>query len=197
MRASKIAEASFPTPYGNFRLFAFENPDKSDSALALVLGNPTGGEAPLVRIHSQCLTGDVFSSRRCDCGEQLEFAHKAIGEAGAGILIYQLQEGRGIGLMNKLLAYELQDDGHDTVTANHELGFEADHRDYSLCVEILRYFGVSRLRLMSNNPRKFEALQEAGITIVERMPIEIAPTGETQRYLRTKKAKLGHMLSTV
>jgi GTP cyclohydrolase II len=197
MRASKIAEASFPTPHGNFRLFAFEYPDKSDSALALVLGNIQDGEAPLVRIHSQCLTGDVFGSRRCDCGEQLEFAHKAIGEAGCGILIYQLQEGRGIGLMNKLLAYELQDDGHDTVTANHELGFEADHRDYALCVEILRHFGVSRLRLMSNNPRKFEALQEAGITIVERIPIEIAPTGETQRYLRNKKAKLGHMLSSV
>jgi len=198
MRASKIAEATFPTPHGNFRLFAFENEDKSDSALALVLGDPRAAEAPLVRIHSQCLTGDVFGSRRCDCGEQLEFAHQAIGHAGVGILIYQLQEGRGIGLMNKLLAYQLQDeDGLDTVQANHQLGFEADHRNYALCIEILRTFGVSRLRLMSNNPRKFEALQEAGITIVERMPIEIAPTGETQRYLRTKKAKLGHMLSTV
>jgi 3,4-dihydroxy 2-butanone 4-phosphate synthase/GTP cyclohydrolase II len=198
MRASKIAEATFPTPHGNFRLFAFENEDKSDSALALVLGDPKTGEAPLVRIHSQCLTGDVFGSRRCDCGDQLEFAHQAIGKAGVGILIYQLQEGRGIGLMNKLLAYQLQDqDGLDTVQANHELGFEADHRNYALCIEILRSFGVSRLRLMSNNPRKFEALQEAGITIVERMPIEIAPTGDTQRYLRTKKAKLGHMLSTV
>jgi len=198
MRASKIAEATFPTPHGNFRLFAFENEDKSDSALALVLGDLGTGEAPLVRIHSQCLTGDVFGSRRCDCGDQLEFAHQAIGQAGVGILIYQLQEGRGIGLMNKLLAYQLQDqDGLDTVQANHELGFEADHRNYTLCIEILRSFGVSRLRLMSNNPRKFDALQEAGITIVERMPIEIAPTGDTQRYLRTKKAKLGHMLSTV
>jgi len=198
MRAAKIAEANFPTHYGNFRICAFEYEDKSDSALALVLGNPAAaGEAPLVRIHSQCLTGDVFGSGRCDCGDQLEFAHKAIGEAGAGILIYQLQEGRGIGLMNKLLAYELQDAGHDTVEANQQLGFEADHRNYALCIEILRYFGISRLRLLSNNPRKFEALQEAGITIVERMPIEIAPTGDTQRYLRTKKAKLGHMLSTV
>jgi 3,4-dihydroxy 2-butanone 4-phosphate synthase / GTP cyclohydrolase II len=198
MRASKIAEATFPTPHGNFRLFAFENEDKSDNALALVLGNPESIDAPLVRIHSQCLTGDVFGSRRCDCGDQLEFAHQAIGQAGVGILIYQLQEGRGIGLMNKLLAYQLQDeDGLDTVQANHQLGFEADHRNYALCIEILRSFGVSRLRLMSNNPRKFEALQEAGITIVERMPIEIAPTGDTQRYLRTKKAKLGHMLSTV
>jgi len=197
MQATKIAEASFPTPYGNFRIFAFEYEDKSDSALALVLGDPAATESLLVRIHSQCLTGEVFASGRCDCSDQLEFAHKAIGQAGAGILIYQLQEGRGIGLMNKLLAYQLQDAGHDTVEANHQLGFEADHRNYALCVEILRYFGVSRLRLMSNNPRKFEALQEAGITIVERMPIEIAPTDDTQRYLLTKKAKLGHMLSTV
>jgi GTP cyclohydrolase II len=125
-------------------------------------------------------------------------AQKAIGEAPCGILIYQLQEGRGIGLMNKLMAYELQDGGqHDTVTANHQLGFEADHRNYALCVDILRHFGAGRIRLMSNNPRKFEALQEAGIVVAERVPIEIAPTDETQRYLLTKKAKLGHMLSTI
>jgi GTP cyclohydrolase II len=197
MRASKIAEANFPTPHGNFRIFGFEDENKTDSALALVLAAPSSVDAPLVRIHSQCLTGDVFGSRRCDCGEQLEFAHQKIGEASVGILIYQLQEGRGIGLMNKLLAYELQDAGRDTVEANHQLGFEADHRDYALCVEILRHFDVSQVRLMSNNPRKFEALQEAGIKIVERMPIEIAPTDDTQHYLRTKKAKLGHMLSTV
>ena len=161
------------------------------------MGNPAKTESPLVRIHSQCLTGDVFASCRCDCGAQLAMAQKAIAEAGVGLLIYQLQEGRGIGLMNKLMAYQLQDTGHDTVTANEELGFEADHRNYALCVEILRHFGVSRIRLMSNNPRKIEALEEAGITVAERVPIEIAATDETQRYLLTKKAKLGHMLSTV
>jgi GTP cyclohydrolase II len=120
-----------------------------------------------------------------------------IAEAGTGILIYQLQEGRGIGLMNKLMAYELQDSGHDTVTANHELGFEADHRDYNLCIEILQHFGIDRIRLMSNNPRKFEAVQNAGIQIVERVPIEIAATDETRRYLETKKSKLGHLFSAV
>jgi GTP cyclohydrolase II len=198
MNTVKVAEAAFPTEFGDFRICGFELADKSDSAVALVKGNPEAGETPLVRIHSQCLTGDVFASGRCDCGAQLAMAQKAIGESAYGILIYQLQEGRGIGLMNKLMAYELQDGGqHDTVTANHQLGFEADHRNYALCVDILRHFGVGRIRLMSNNPRKFEALQEAGIEIAERIPIEIAPTDETQRYLLTKKAKLGHMLSTL
>ena len=198
MNTVKVAEAAFPTEFGDFRIYGFELADKSDSAVALVKGKPEAGETPLVRIHSQCLTGDVFGSGRCDCGAQLAMAQKAIGESAYGILIYQLQEGRGIGLMNKLMAYELQDGGqHDTVTANHQLGFEADHRNYAVCVDILRHFGVGRIRLMSNNPRKFEALQEAGIEIAERVPIEIAPTDETQRYLLTKKAKLGHMLSTL
>jgi GTP cyclohydrolase II len=197
MKTIKIAEASFPTEYGDFRIYGFESGDKSDSAVVLVKEKPAEVEAPLVRIHSQCLTGDVFGSARCDCGAQLEMAQKAIAEAGCGILIYQLQEGRGIGLMNKLMAYELQDDGHDTVEANYHLGFEADHRNYALCADILRYFGVNRIRLMSNNPRKLQALQDAGIAIAERIPIEIAPTDDTQRYLLTKKAKLGHMLSTV
>jgi 3,4-dihydroxy 2-butanone 4-phosphate synthase/GTP cyclohydrolase II len=139
----------------------------------------------------------VFGSGRCDCGDQLHFALKTIAERGTGILIYQLQEGRGIGLMNKLLAYELQDSGHDTVEANHHLGFEADHRNYAICAEVLHYFGVSRVRLMSNNPRKFEALQAAGIQVAERVPIEIAPSERTENYLKTKKAKLGHMLKMV
>jgi GTP cyclohydrolase II len=197
MKTVKIAEAAFPTEFGEFRIYGFESDDKSDSAVVLLRGNLEPADTPLVRIHSQCLTGDVFGSSRCDCGAQLAVAEKAIGEASSGILIYHLQEGRGIGLMNKLMAYELQDAGHDTVTANHQLGFEADHRNYALCIDVLRYFGVQRIRLMSNNPRKLEALEDAGISIAERVPIEIAPTDETQRYLLTKKAKLGHMLSTV
>ena len=197
MNTVKVAEAAFPTEFGDFRIFGFEASDKSDGAVALVMGNPAELESALVRIHSQCLTGDVFASSRCDCGAQLAVAQAAIAEAGAGILIYQLQEGRGIGLMNKLMAYELQDAGHNTVTANHELGFEADHRNYALCIEILRHFGVRRVRLMSNNPRKIQALEEAGIAVAERVPIEIAPTDATQHYLQTKKEKLGHMLSKV
>lgn len=198
MNTVKVAEAAFPTEFGDFRIYGFESKDKSDSAVVLVKGEPAKAESTLVRIHSQCLTGDVFGSSRCDCGPQLAIAEKAIGESDSGILIYQLQEGRGIGLMNKLMAYELQDGGdHDTVTANHQLGFEADHRNYVLCVDVLRYFGVNRVRLMSNNPQKFKALEEAGIVVSARVPIEIAPTDETQRYLLTKKAKLGHMLSTI
>jgi len=198
MNANNIGEAAFPTKYGAFRIFfGFETEDKSDVVLALVMGTPASTEAPLVRIHSQCLTGDVFKSSRCDCGEQLELAQKSIAEAGNGILIYQLQEGRGIGLLNKLKAYQLQDGGMDTVQANHHLGFEADHRNYALCAEVLRYFAVTRLRLMTNNPRKVEAVQDAGITVVERVGIEIPSTDDTQKYLLTKKNKLGHLLSTV
>ena len=200
MKAVKVAETSLPTEFGTFRIFGFESEDKSDNVLALVMSNSvTSAEdaPPLVRIHSQCLTGDVFGSGRCDCGDQLHFALKTIADHGAGILIYQLQEGRGIGLMNKLQAYELQDSGHDTVEANQHLGFEADHRNYELCAEVLRHFAVSRVRLMSNNPRKFEALQAAGIQVAERVPIEIAPSARTENYLKTKKAKLGHMLEMV
>jgi len=200
MSMVKVADAAFPTEFGNFRIFGFESHSKdgkSDSAVALVMGKPAEAESPLVRIHSQCLTGDVFRSSRCDCGAQLQMAQKAIAESGAGVLIYHLQEGRGIGLMNKLMAYELQDSGHDTVTANQELGFEPDHRHYALCIEILRHFGIQRLRLMSNNPQKLKAVEDAGIVISERVPIEIAPTDESQRYLLTKKSKLGHILSTV
>jgi 3,4-dihydroxy 2-butanone 4-phosphate synthase / GTP cyclohydrolase II len=196
MNVSQV-EAAFPTEYGNFRIFGFETEAKTDGAIALVMGNLAEEKVPLVRIHSQCLTGDVFASSRCDCGEQLRLAQRTIADAGVGILIYQLQEGRGIGLMNKLLAYQLQDTGHDTVSANHELGFEADHRNYALCVEILHRLGVSQIRLMSNNPRKFEALADAGIQIVERVPIEIPPTDDTRKYLLTKKSKLGHLFSAV
>src|SRR5262245_2179706 len=183
MPAVKVAEPRFPTRFGVFTLFAFQSEDKLEIMLALIMGAPGSEEAPLARIHSQCLTGDVFHSSRCDCGDQLEFAQEKIASAGSGILIYQLQEGRGIGLVNKLLAYQLQDSGLDTVEANQHLGFEADQRDYDLAVGILRYFGISRVRFMSNNPQKIEALERAGITVTERVPIEIPPTNDTARYL--------------
>lgn len=198
MNVSNLGEAAFPTKYGAFRIFfGFESEDHSDEVLALVMGSPATSDAPLVRIHSQCLTGDVFKSSRCDCGQQLELSQKTIAEEGNGILIYQLQEGRGIGLVNKLRAYQLQDGGMDTVQANHHLGFEADLRNYALCVEVLRHFGVTRLRLMTNNPGKVGALQEAGIEVVQRISIEIPSTDDTQKYLLAKKNKLGHLLSTV
>ncbi|HEY2382264.1 MAG TPA: GTP cyclohydrolase II [Terriglobia bacterium] len=196
--ATKVAETGLPTEdYGTFRLFGFESSDKSESVVALVRGDLAAEKTPLVRIHSQCLTGDVFGSGRCDCGAQLHLALEKIAKCETGILIYQLQEGRGIGLMNKLLAYELQDSGHDTVEANRHLGFEADQRNYDLCAEVLRSFAVTGVRLMSNNPRKIEALEHAGIHVVERVPIEIQPSDSTKVYLQTKKAKLGHLLSKV
>ena len=197
LEVTKVAETRLPTPFGIFKLFGFESQDKSEEVLALIMGEPAADDAALVRIHSQCLTGDVFGSERCDCGEQLHFALDAIGQRGSGIVIYQLQEGRGIGLMNKLLAYQLQDSGHDTVEANHHLGFEADHRNYDLCAAVLSHFRISRLRLMTNNPQKFDAVASAGIQVVERIPIEIAPSDSTKKYLKTKKAKLGHLLSQV
>ena len=197
MKVTKVAETRLPTPFGTFKLFGFESEDKSEDVLALVMGEPNLDEATLVRIHSQCLTGDVFGSERCDCGDQLHFALDTIGQRGAGIVIYQLQEGRGIGLMNKLLAYELQDSGHDTVEANHHLGFEADQRNYDLCAAVLGHFRISRVQLMTNNPQKTDALAAAGIQVVERIPIEIPPSDSTKKYLKTKKAKLGHLLSKV
>ncbi|PYS17180.1 MAG: GTP cyclohydrolase II [Acidobacteria bacterium] len=197
MKTTKVAETSLPTPLGTFRLFGFQSEPKTENVLALVMGKPNPDEAALVRIHSQCLTGDVFGSERCDCGDQLHFALSMIAESGSGLLVYQLQEGRGIGLMNKLLAYELQDSGHDTVEANEHLGFEADHRNYDLCAGVLRHFGITRVRLMTNNPQKFDALEAAGIHVVERVPIEIPPSDGTKEYLKTKKAKLGHLLSNV
>jgi GTP cyclohydrolase II len=197
MKATKVAETSLPTPFGTFRLFGFESADKSESVIALVMGTIGADDPVLLRIHSQCLTGDVFGSGRCDCGDQLHFALETIADRGTGILIYQLQEGRGIGLMNKLLAYELQDSGHDTVEANQHLGFEADHRNYDLCAEVLRQLGVSQVRLMSNNPHKFDSLEAASIRVAERVPIEIAPSDGTEKYLKTKKAKLGHLLNNV
>jgi 3,4-dihydroxy 2-butanone 4-phosphate synthase / GTP cyclohydrolase II len=195
---TKVAETTLPTEeYGTFRLLGFESSDKSEGVVALVRGDLGAEPVPLVRIHSQCLTGDVFGSSRCDCGAQLNLALEKIASHGAGVLIYQLQEGRGIGLMNKLLAYALQDSGQDTVEANHHLGFEADQRNYAVCADVLRTLSVAAVRLMSNNPKKIEALERAGIRVVERVPIEIAPSDSTKNYLQTKKAKLGHLLSKV
>jgi GTP cyclohydrolase II len=194
-----MASADFPTRWGKFRIFGFEGelgPDqRPETALALVMGDVLSG-SPLVRIHSQCLTGDVFGSLRCDCRQQLEMALALIGQEGAGVLIYEQQEGRGIGLMAKLQAYELQDEGLDTVEANERLGFKADHREFALPAEVLRTLGISRVRLLSNNPDKVAALERAGITVTERVPCEVAPNRHAEDYLKTKKEKLGHLFTS-
>ena len=198
----QVASADFPTRWGQFRIFGFEgtladarNASKKEEAVALVMGNVRDA-APLVRIHSQCLTGDVFGSLRCDCRDQLEMALSLISEAGTGILIYEQQEGRGIGLMAKLQAYELQDSGLDTVEANEKLGFKADHREFALPAEILKALGVTRVRLLSNNPDKVAALERGGVKVVERVPCEVAPTEHAEEYLKTKKEKLGHLFTS-
>ena len=191
----RVAEADFPSRFGQFRIFGFEGRYASgvEEAVVLRLGDLTG-DPPLVRIHSQCLTGDVFHSLRCDCRAQLELALYKIGEEGRGLLIYEHQEGRGIGLMNKLRAYELQDHGADTIEANVQLGFEADLRLYELPGSILAHFGVREVRLMSNNPDKINALERAGVRVVERVPCIVPPSATTEDYLRTKKEKMGHLL---
>lgn len=193
----KIAEADFPSRFGRFRIFGFKGwkvNGEMEEAVALKLGTVTPESGvPLVRIHSQCLTGDVFHSLRCDCRAQLELALDQIVAEGRGLLIYENQEGRGIGLMNKLRAYELQDNGLDTVEANERLGFEADLRDYAIPAAILKWFGVGQVRLLSNNPDKIAALEAAGIEVVERAPIIAPPLETTAEYLRTKKEKLGHL----
>ena len=205
MPIQKIAEADFPTRWGHFRILGFEgwmpgtpatgSPDgrerRKEEAVALVMGDILA-QPPLVRIHSQCLTGDVFHSMRCDCRQQLELALTKIAELGCGILIYEEQEGRGIGLMAKLQAYALQDQGLDTVEANEELGYEADCRGYHMPVEILKALGVRRLRLLSNNPEKVEAVQAAGIEVVERVPADVEAYESNAKYLQTKREKMGH-----
>jgi len=193
---NKVAEAEFPSRFGQFRIYGFEalRPSGTEEALALKAGDLSPAQGPpLVRIHSQCLTGDVFHSLRCDCRSQLELALDQIVAEGRGLLIYEHQEGRGIGLLNKLRAYELQDEGLDTVQANEQLGFKADLRDYALPAAVLRYFNVSQVRLLSNNPDKVAALEEAGIKVVERAPIIAPPLATTAEYLRTKRDKMGHL----
>jgi GTP cyclohydrolase II len=195
-RLTKVAEATFPTRFGLFRIYGFEyhSQGRMEEAVVLSMGDLDAEPPPLVRIHSECLTGDVFHSLRCDCRSQLELSLNLMSEENRGLLIYEHQEGRGIGLMNKLRAYELQDAGADTVEANEKLGFQADLRNYELPTAILGFFNVRRVRLLSNNPDKIRALETAGIEVVERVPCEIAPIDSTQAYLRTKREKLGHLL---
>ncbi len=205
----KVADADFPTRWGHFRILGFEgvtdNPEpcndaipapatRIESAVALVMGDIYSAP-PIVRIHSQCLTGDVFHSLRCDCRQQLELALTAISEAGVGILLYEQQEGRGIGLMGKLRAYELQDQGLDTIEANLQLGYKADCREFELPGEILKQLGLTQVRLMTNNPEKVEALQLAGVEVVERISAEVPSEPTNERYLQTKREKMGHLVS--
>ena len=194
----KIAEADFPTRWGAFRILGFEgvNGTEIEGLVALVMGD-IHSAPPLVRIHSQCLTGDVFGSLRCDCRLQLELALKQISEAGAGILLYEQQEGRGIGLMAKLRAYELQDQGMDTVEANVKLGFAADCREYELPAKVLQQLGVKSVRLITNNPEKVAAMEQAGIAVAERVSAEVAPQETFAAYLKTKQEKMGHLLEMV
>jgi GTP cyclohydrolase II len=212
----KVADADFPTRWGHFRILGFEgivaNPEpcndsipapatRIESAVALIMGDihapAADGEPapPIVRIHSQCLTGDVFHSLRCDCRQQLELALATIADAGAGILLYENQEGRGIGLMAKLQAYELQDQGLDTIEANLELGYKADCREYELPAEVLKLLGVNSVRLMTNNPAKVEALELVGIKVAERISADVPPEPSSARYLQTKREKMGHLVS--
>src|SRR5882762_3851006 len=187
---TKVAEANFPSRFGHFRIYGFQGmySDQIEECVVLRMGDVSATEdPPLVRIHSQCLTGDVLHSLRCDCRSQLELSLNLIAEEGRGLLIYEHQEGRGIGLLNKLRAYELQDGGADTVEANERLGFAADLRNYEMPAEILLYFDVKQLRLLSNNPDKIAALERAGIQVVERIPCIVAPHESTAGYLRTKK----------
>ena len=213
----KVAEANFPTRWGQFRIYGFEGEFETppagarsakgngasgnghsgtakEEAVALVMGD-IHSAPPLVRIHSQCLTGDVFHSMRCDCRQQLELALSMITQAGAGVLIYEQQEGRGIGLMAKLQAYELQDRGLDTVEANVQLGYDNDYRAYKLPAEMLRQLGVREVRLISNNPEKVAALENAGIKVVERVSAEVEPYQDSENYMRTKKEKMGHLFT--
>jgi 3,4-dihydroxy 2-butanone 4-phosphate synthase/GTP cyclohydrolase II len=195
----RIASTRMPTRWGGFEVIGYERDisngtQRVETALAIVLGDLTES-APLVRVHSQCFTGEILGSLRCDCGDQLTMAMQAIAEEGRGVVIYEYQEGRGIGLMAKLQAYELQDVGIDTVEANHALGFKADCRDFSLAAAILHDLGITRVRLLTNNPRKARALSHAGIEIVARIPCEAAATRHSISYLRTKKEKMGHALT--
>jgi GTP cyclohydrolase II len=192
-----VARAELPTRYGRFRIFGFEGTGPQEEAVAVVRGNLQGPVPPLVRVHSQCLTGDVLNSLRCDCRAQLELSLKKIGKARSGILLYLPQEGRGIGLMNKLRAYELQDGGMDTVEANVSLGFAADAREYDFPAKILKRLGVRKIRLLSNNPDKVKKIESAGVGVVEMVPCQPRISKISRTYLQTKKSKMGHVLQGI
>ncbi len=193
----RVATADLPTEHGAFRIFAYQSQIDEETHVALVRGDIGDGENVLVRVHSKCLTGDVFHSARCDCGDQLEAAMSRIAEENRGVLLYLNQEGRGIGLANKIKAYELQDEGFDTVEANERLGFKPDQRDYGIGAQILTDIGIKTMRLLTNNPRKFVGLQGYGLSVSESVPLEIPASDHTRRYLKAKKDKLGHKLSSV
>ncbi len=189
-----LVSTRLPTSYGEFILHGYENPQDHAAHLALVYGELTQTPAPLVRVHSECLTGDLFGSLRCDCGQQLEGALRTIQQAGCGVLIYLRQEGRGIGLINKMRAYNLQDQGLDTVEANLHLGFAADQRDYGVAIAILEQLKVASIRLLTNNPDKLSGFADSSIKVVERVPLQVDPSVENIDYLRTKRDRLGHLL---
>ncbi len=191
----RIAESSLPTAFGDFRVIVYRNDVDQHEHLALVKGEIDPTRPTLVRVHSECLTGDVFASMRCDCGEQLHASMRMIDRAGTGVVVYIHQEGRGIGLGNKILAYNLQDQGKDTVEANEALGFKPDLRDYGLGAQILRDLGVAKMKLLTNNPKKISGLEGYGLSVAERAPIEIPPNDVNRRYLETKRAKMGHVLN--
>lgn len=194
MQLKKVAQAKLPTPWGTFTIVGFEELATGKDHVVMVFGDITHQHPVLTRVHSECLTGDALFSLRCDCGFQLEAALKQIAKEGTGILIYHRQEGRNIGLLNKIRAYALQDTGYDTVEANHQLGFAADERDFTLCADMLALLGVKEIRLLTNNPEKIRVLESAGIIISERVPLEVGENPNNEHYLETKAQKMGHIL---
>lgn len=195
MQLKRVAEAALPTPWGDFIIVGFEEVKNGQDHVALIFGDIINDQSPvLARVHSECLTGDALFSLRCDCGFQLKAALNKIAEHGRGILIYHRQEGRNIGLLNKIRAYALQDQGADTVEANHQLGFAADERDFTICADMFKLLGVKQIRLLTNNPKKVEILTEAGINIIERVPLEVGRNSKNTHYLDTKAEKMGHLL---